>query len=244
VRRVFVSLIFKQPRYSATVAAFESRGEIAKIYGKEVHQIFPPEGYEFTGEFRVGRVGDIYLTYDLSGPTGPLRQADPDYPENNRLILRKKDEKIGPFIPYNSNPEAAKEMIKPKTYTAAEVFERYGRDLLNMYGYFNSGTRNNLMDYPGFAFTGRFEHVAPKAWFLSYDGPKQNTAPVTLLGLWLTLTPTEEPLPRIVSYNLMDAAEFEEDEARYLPNEKGEMTVVDPKEVPAARYYERQEMTA
>jgi hypothetical protein len=44
-----------------------------------------------------------------------------------------------------------------------------------------------------------------------------------------------------VSYNLMEATEFEEDEARYLPNEKGEMTVVDPKEVPAVHYYERQE---
>ncbi len=65
------------------------RDAVTAVYGKVPDA---PKGYEFTGEFRVGKRGDYYAHSMYEGVvTGPLSSDDPvDDRYNRRLILRRK----------------------------------------------------------------------------------------------------------------------------------------------------------
>lgn len=177
-----------------------------------------PLGYEFTGEFRVPVVGEYFLSSLRSGTAiESVTREDEDYP---RLILRKIEDK----------PAA-------KPLTAAEVTEKFGKSVLEMFGY-----GRGLIDFPGFAYTGKIESVIAGEWYV--DGAQRIQklhSPQVSIGSYLTLVPTTPPLPRIVTFTLTEASEFAGDEARYMPREDGSMEPVDTKEIPSQYYYLREE---
>lgn len=238
----------------ASVRVFSPKeaDEIERIYGKEVHELNAPKGYEFTGEFRVVTKGDSFLT-DTGFPYNCISEAIAIYFTEPRLILRKIEEKapeqlspavkeIAEILGKHAAQHIADGLRTPeqlslplsvpvKGYTAAEVTERYGKNVLTMFGY-----RDPLVDYPGFVYSGLLTNVNPGEWFVGVSGPRKLQSYFSSTSSWLTLIPTTPEQPRIVTFTLTAADDFEDGEPRYIQDDQGGFMTASGPEVSTYAY--------
>jgi hypothetical protein len=74
-------------REHSDICGVNAAPTIESVYGKPIDQITPPEGWQFTGEFRAPNVGEMYL----SAMTGAPVEDQCAYAENPpRLILQRR----------------------------------------------------------------------------------------------------------------------------------------------------------
>lgn len=229
--------------------AFKYVDGIHSTYGKSLYELdrTPPQGYEFTGEFRSPLQNEEFLTDGLTvikAPSSTMFESCP------RLILRKKETVAKKKDVINECAELlAKQATKsiqaewdkqtaPKTYTAAEVKEKFGESVMAVFGY------PHLKDLPGFAFTGKIEHPRKDQWFVA-----GHSIAIPMRSIfdhhstsYLTLIKLPDPTPRIITFTKMAAADFLEEEAAYLPAANGELIAVNRNEVEEEFYYERREV--
>lgn len=80
--------ILKKKIQTLDISGLSHSVKAADVYGKEKTILSPPEGYEFTGEFRNPKAGEyVYLGV---GATWSPQINDPEsWTESPRLILRK-----------------------------------------------------------------------------------------------------------------------------------------------------------
>jgi hypothetical protein len=201
-------------KFAAATATFNrnEHDEIQKIYGKGTLSLHAPEGYEFTGEFRVPKWGDFMLT-DTHNPWKPsgLSLDVLERHAMKRLILRPVEKKVEVKV-------TAPDLLDYLIYDAASVKYRYGTPALSHF--YGLSLLSVLHDYPGFTYTGRLEHVEPRTWYLSTTGPRM-TQGYGLTGLYLTLEKTGPA--RIITYTLTDRNDLAGDEAAYTPADDGSM---------------------
>jgi hypothetical protein len=231
------------------VFAASEREEIKKIYGKSIFELTAPEGYEFTGEFRAARVGEIvvneyapsmafvYTSQGINKPELILRKIETKEEEDLSPAIKEIAEILGKRAAHKiadslRTPEQLSLPLSPapvKGYTAAEVTERYGKNVLTMFGY-----REPLVDYPGFVYSGLLTNVNPGEWCVSMVGPRkwQNHA----TSSYLTLIPTTPEQPRIVTFTLTAAEDFEDGEARYIQDDQGGFVTATGPEVSTYAY--------
>lgn len=254
----FFSFITMEPEiascaYSYQLPVEDHRLAIKQTYGKPAEELVAPEGYEFTGPFRDPEKYEWILL-----DTGVAHQVfDPSYWVGDPCLILRKIEPKANVVSIADGIELSKQvaehvdkhlgkgwvMGKPQglktDYTASEVRERYGRNVLEIvYGHkFNQF----LIDYPGFSYTGKCEWVVPGGWYLSTSGPKKHDGGKYknhLVGTHLTMTQIAH-LPRIVTYTLTAVSDLFENEAGYLPTESGEMVTATGS--PAMYVYTRNE---
>jgi hypothetical protein len=183
--------------------------DIEKLYGKPAYELTPPEGYEFTGEFRVARKGDWFmasssLNLPLKGVW--LENWPTSVPEDCRLILR----------PIETNYGKGQTEVK-RGFTAAEVTQKFGKEVVNFFV-----KMTELYDLPGFVYTGTLTCPALGDWYMSEYGVAYK-ATHNMYSLHFILEKIETA-PRIITYTLTDRADLEPGEAGYMPLEDGGMT--------------------
>jgi hypothetical protein len=193
--------------------------EIEKLYGKWYTDLIAPEGYEFTGEFRVGRKKECYLDRFTLGLCGPIAQDDYDVRggTSKRLILRpiakKTDLTTDPSVDWYKDYTP----VPPPPPTAEDIKEKFGRELLDTF----YGRPDVIQDVPGFEFTGRLQSVPPGEWYLNTAGQAKQSGTYGTVGLYLTLTKVAGP--RIITYTLTSREDLDGGEARYCPDDMGGM---------------------
>jgi hypothetical protein len=185
----------------------DHRPEIAKVYGKPADELTPPEGYEFTGEFREADFGESYLSSSAS-ITQWLYAGDKTC--GKYLILRS--------IEIETNHGKGQTEVK-RGFTAAEVTQKFGKEVVTFF----VQQLTELYDLPGFVYTGELTHPKAGNWYMTESGWVGKAAR-DMYSLHFILEKIETA-PRIITYTLTDRADLEPGEAGYTPLEDGGMTL-------------------
>jgi hypothetical protein len=181
----------------------DHRPEIAKVYGKPAAELTPPEGYEFTGEFRLAGYEECILFSGLTAVNWPFH----GWTDKRYLILR----------PIETNHGKGQSEVK-RGFTAAEVTQKFGKEVVTFFVRIEE-----LYDLPGFVYTGELTHPKAGNWYLT-EGGWVGKAASNLYSLHFILEKIETA-PRIITYTLTDRADLEPGEAGYTPLEDGGMTL-------------------